>query len=159
MVFDTSKRLAIIDGAGANYIVWSKSTTDISALTNCTNTNYTSCGTDGKSNTRKIVAALGESSDHAAGLCFTLTHGGLPIGSWFLPSMSELKTLDNNKTKVNARLASLGSPSLPTSGYYWSSTENSSNYALTLYLDYGNVSDYGKIHSYSYNSVRCAVAY
>lgn len=159
MVFDTSKRLAIIDGAGANYIVWSKSTTDISALTNCTNTNYTSCGTDGKSNTQKIVAALGESSDYAAGLCYTLTHGGLPEGSWFLPSMSELKTLYNNKTKVNAGLASLGSPSLPTGGYYWSSTEYSSGNALGLNLSSGNVGSLNKKASNSSNYARCAVAY
>ena len=159
MVFDTSKRLAIIDGAGANYIVWSKSTTDISALTNCTNTNYTSCGTDGKSNTQKIVAALGESSDYAASLCYTLTHGGLPEGSWFLPSMSELKTLYNNKTKVNAGLASLGSPSLPTGGYYWSSTEYSSGNALGLHLGNGGVNNLFKYNSNRHIYARCAVAY
>ena len=159
VVFDTSKRLAIIYGAGANNIVWSKSTTDISALTNCTTSNYTTCNTDGKSNTQKIVAALGESSDYAAGLCYTLTHGGLPKGSWFLPSMSELGTLYNNKTKVNAGLASLGSPSLPTSGYYWSSIEYASDRVFVLLLNRGIVGGINKGVSTSNYYARCAVAY
>ena len=159
VVFDTSKRLAIIYGAGANNIVWSKSASDISTLTNCTYSNYTSCATVGKSNTQKLVAALGESSDYAAGLCYTLTHGGLPKGSWFLPSASELKTLYNNKTKVNAGLASLGSPSLPTSGWYWSSTESSSSNALGLSLQNGNVGALYKRNSTSSYYARCAVAY
>ena len=159
VVFDTSKRLAIIYGAGANNIVWSKSASDISTLTNCSLSNYTTCDTDGKSNTQKIVAALGESSDYAAGLCYTLTHGGLPKGSWFLPSASELKTLYNNKTKVNAGLASLGSPSLPTSDYYWSSTEVSSYNALHLELSVGFVNKHNKDDSRSSCYARCAVAY
>ena len=159
VVFDTSKRLAIIYGAGADNIVWSKSASDISTLTNCTDSNYTSCGTDGKSNTQKIVNALGVSSDYAAGLCYTLTHGGLPKGSWFLPSASELETLYNNKTKVNAGLASLGSPSLPTDKHYWSSNEDSSYVALVLHLKYGDVFGTVKINTTNNYSARCAIAY
>ena len=160
VVFDTSKRLAIIYGAGANNIAWGGYRTDISGLVNCTDSNYTSCGTDGKSNTQKIVAALGESSDHAAGFCYTLTHGGLAKGSWFLPSGSELKTLYNNKTKVNAGLASLGSPSLPTSDdYYWASTEYSSDFALNLGLGNGSVNHTSKYLSTSFVYARCAVKY
>ena len=158
VVFDTTKRLAIALVQQGS-IGWGGYETDISTLTNCTNTNYTSCGTDGKSNTQKIVAALVASSSYAAGLCYTLTHGGLAKGRWFLPSASELKTLYNNKTKVNAGLASLGSPSLPTTGYYWSSTESSSYYALNLSLSYGDFSGNLKKHSSSINYARCAVAY
>ena len=159
VVFDTSKRLAIIYGAGVAKIAWGGYGTDISGLDNCTSSNYTSCGTDGKSNTQKIVASLGESSDYAAGLCYTLTHGGLPKGSWFLPSASELKTLHNNKEKVNAGLASLGSPSLPISGWYWSSTEFSRHDALGAILGNGYVNYNGKNYSYSTYYARCAVAY
>ena len=159
VVFDTSKRLAIIYGAGADNIVWSKSASDISTLTNCTDSNYTSCGTDGKSNTQKIVAALGESSDYAAGLCYTLTIGGLAKGGWFLPSMIELKTLYNNKTAVNAGLTKAGGITISTSGYYWSSTESSSNYALSLYLSDGDVLYDLKYSSLSITYARCAVKY
>ena len=159
VVFDTSKRLAIIYGAGANNIAWGGDGTDISTLINCTDSNYTFCGTDGKSNTQKIVAALGESSDYAAGLCYTLTHGGLPKGRWFLPSMSELKTLYNNRTQVNAGLASLGSPSLPTSGWYWSSTEHNRGSVLALLLGNGGVNAPFKYNSNRHIYARCAVAY
>ena len=159
VVFDTSKRLAIIYGAGVNNIAWGGYGTDISTLTNCTTDNYTSCGTDGKSNTQKIVAALGESSDYAAGLCYTLTHGGLAKGSWFLPSASELKTLYNNREKVNTGLASLGSTALPTGGYYWSSTEYSSGSALFLGLGSGGVLNFGRNLSSGSIYARCAVAY
>ena len=158
VVFDTSKKLAIALEQ-KNNIPWGGDGTDISGLDNCTSSNYTSCGTDGKSNTQKIVAALGESSDYAAGFCYTLTHGGLPKGSWFLPSTSELKTLYNNKTKVNTGLASLGSTALPTSGHYWTSNENSSDLALRLNLYRDNVYLLSKNHSGSTTYVRCAVAY
>ena len=162
IVFDTSKKLAIALEQ-KNNIPWGRYGTDISTLTNCTTSNYTSCSTDGKSNTQKIVAALGESSDYAAGLCYTLTHGGLPKGSWFLPSASELKTLWDNQAAVNTGLASLGSPSLPTSGYYWSSTETGSYSALVLKLGGGSGGGYMltsyKSGSSSLYSARCAVAY
>ena len=156
VVFDTSKRLAIIYGAGVNNIAWGEYGTDISGLDNCTLSN---CDTDGKSNTQKIVAALGESSDYAAGLCYTLTHGGLAKGSWFLPSAKELKTLSDNKTKVNVGLKSLGSTDLPTRAYYWSSTEHNNLEALEMYLDDGDAYDYYKNRSSSTVYARCAVAY
>ena len=158
VVFDTSEKLAIALEQH-NSIPWGVYGFDISDLDNCTNTNYTSCGTDGKSNTQKIVAAFGKSSEHAAGLCYTLTHGGLPKDSWFLPSASELKTLHNNKTKVNAGLASLGSSSLSTSGYYWSSTEYSSTNALALSLGNGYAYSFYKNNSLSNDYARCAVQY
>ena len=158
VVFDTSKRLAIaLDQQGS--IEWGGYGRDISGLDNCTITEHTSCGTDGKSNTQKIVAALGESSDYAAGLCYTLTIGGLAKGGWFLPSMIELKTLYNNKTAVNAGLTKAGGITISTSGYYWSSTESSSNYALSLYLSDGDVLYDLKYSSLSITYARCAVKY
>ena len=159
VVFDTSKKLAIALEQHSG-IPWGGYGTDISTLTNCTNTNYTSCDTDGKSNTQKIVAALGESSDYAAGLCYTLTHGGLPKGSWFLPNMSELKTLRDNKAAVNAGLTKAGGTALPTRGsYYWSSTEYDSTYALDLYMYHSYVNIVDKDRSISNSYARCAVAY
>ena len=159
VVFDTSKRLAIaLNQQGT--IGWGGYGTDISRLDNCTSSNYTSCGTDGKSNTQKIISALGESSDYAAGYCYNLTAGKLMKGSWFLPSASELKTLYNNKTKVNAGLTKAGSTTIPTSGYYWTSTESNSNHALDLDLSNGGVaSNRLKTSLYTGGYAKCAVAY
>ena len=159
VVFDTSKRLAISLSTGLNNVQWGSYGTDISTLTNCTMDNYTSCDTDGKSNTQKIIAVQGESTSLAAGSCYTSTYGGLPKGSWFLPSASELKTLYSNKTQVNAGITAAGAAStIPTIGYYWSSTEHSSDSAFALGL-YGNVGYYGKTYSTSGGYARCAVAY
>ena len=159
VVFDTSKRLAISLSAGVNNVQWGSFRTDISTLTNCTTSNYTTCDTDGKSNAQKIIAVQGESISLAAGFCYTRTYGGLPEGSWFLPSASELKTLYNNRAKVNAGLTSLGSTALPTSGWYWSSTEIDSYSALVLALSNGTVVSNSKSHTTSSFYTRCVVAY
>ena len=161
VVFDPVKRLAIIWGGGANNIPWSKTETDISTLTNCVNSNFATCSTDGKDNTQKIVAALGESSDYAAGFCYTLTHGGLDKGSWFLPSASELKTLYDNKTEVNAGLTYLGSSPLPAGGY-WSSNENTSRSKMILYVYPDGTSIINTMNNSAIAAnyyARCAVAY
>ena len=160
VVFDHNKKLAISLDGGKNSIQWGGSGTDISTLTNCTSSNFSTCGTDGKDNTQKIVSALGTGSDYAAGYCYNKTDGGVAKGTWFLPSMSELKTLYNNKTQVNAGITAAGGTKFPTSrAWYWSSTEYNSTYVLGLNLDDGNVYIDLKTYSYSYLYARCAVAY
>ena len=158
VVFDHNKKLAIaLDHK--NYIKWGVSGIDISGLDICSPSNYSTCGTDGKDNTQKIVSASGTGSDYAAGYCYNKTDGGLAKDSWFLPSMSELKTLYANKTAVNAGLTKAGGTALPGQYYYWSSTESSSNDALSLGLNNGRVYSSYKGISTSGSYVRCAVAY
>ena len=156
VVFDTSNKLAIaLDVKGG--VPWGGYGTDIPGLDNCGNYGYTSCGTDGQSNTPKIVSALGNRSTYAAGYCYNLTTGGLK-GRWFLPSMSELETLYNNKTKVYAGLKKAGG-TVPPIGYYWSSTEGSRSDAFCLFLDGGYARICTKTRSPSSYYARCAVAY
>ena len=144
-----------------NNISWGGHGTDIPELNNCAADLYKTCDrtVNGKENTAAIVAALGESSTYAAGYCNDSTYGNLAQGSWFLPKMSELETLYNNKTKVNAGLTKAGGTTIPTSGYYWSSTENSSKYALHLGLNGGNMGKNPKSNSTGVNKARCAVQY
>ena len=159
VVFDTSKRLAISISMYTTDIPWGGSDTDISGLDNCTVANYTSCGTDGQSNTQKIVSALGNSSTYAAGFCGTTaleSSDGKSVIDFFLPSMSELKTLYANKTAVNAGLTKAGGTALPGQYYYWSSTESSMGHALVRSLINGVVGLYSKTNT-SY--ARCAVKY
>ena len=158
VVFDSSKRLAIAMDH-KNNIEWGVYGTDISDLDNCRGSNFSTCGTDGKDNTQKIVSALGTGSDYAAGYCYNLTIGDMLKGSWFLPSPSELKTLYDNKDAVNTTLQTLGGTAIPTSGTYWSSTEDNSREALVLMLYTGNVNYYNKNFSYYSNYARCVVAY
>ena len=161
IVFDTSKRLAISLDSGKNSISWGSSA-DISGLDNCTGSNYTSCGTDGQSNTQKIIAVQGESASLATVSCYTSTYGSLPKGSWFLPSASELKTLHNNRTQINTGITAAGfSSTISTASiYYWSSTERNSYSALLLGLRNGKVSG-GKFKNRSLSDLyaRCAVKY
>lgn len=53
------------------------------------------------------------------------------------PTIDELTGIFLNKDKINASLEAAGLPKLKES-WYWSSTENSSDYAWYLWLDDGN---------------------
>ena len=159
VVFDTSKKLAVSLDYGKNNIGWGGSGTDISTLTNCSESNFSTCGTEGKDNTQKIVSKLGTGSNYAAGYCYNKTDGGLAKGSWFLPSASELKTLYDNKDAVNTTLQTIGGTTIPTTGIYWSSTEASSTKALLLALANGLVYLSPKSNSNRLHDTRCAVAY
>ena len=162
VVFDASRRLAIAPTTSGG-LRWSSTNVDIAELVNCTGTNYNFCEIDGKSNTQKIVAQLGSNDlTYPAGYCYNLTTGDMPKGSWFLPSMSELKTLWNNKDAVNTTFQTLGGAIIPTIGYYWSSNEYDKSLALRLDLSDGNISGYSKDISYNsarYHYARCAIAY
>ena len=166
VVFDASRRLAINSGTYP-FKTWSYSDGDIAGLDSCTGTNYNFCEIDGKSNTQKIVAQVGNgSSSYPAGYCYNLTTGDMPQGSWFLPSASELKTLWNNKDAVNTTLKTLGGKTIEATGsveYYWSSNEYDDSYALNLNLETGNVTSNGKDSPSAllskYHSARCAIAY
>jgi len=70
---------------------------------------------NGRKDTWLIVTYLGESvSNRAAQRCVNATHGGK--NDWFLPSLGELKEL---KGKAN----------MPSTGYYWSSSQYDEDYA------------------------------
>ena len=159
VVFDHNKKLAIaLDHK--NNIPWGAYGTDISSLTNCTTSNFSTCGTDGKDNTQKIVSALGTGSDYAAGYCYNKTDGGQAKGSWFLPSAVDLKLVFNNKTTINTAMTAAGGTKIPSTNiWYWSSTEDSSKFALGLDLSNGAVFIYTKGNSGSHSYARCAVAY
>ena len=56
---------------------------------------------------------------------------------WYLPARNELETIYNNKSAINKMLSTLGCSTLGT-GYYWSSTEDSSGYAYLCSFSTGN---------------------
>ena len=81
----------------------------------------TAIGT-GKNNTTKIVQAQ-RAGNYAAKLCDDLVLNG--YNDWYLPSQDELKELYKNKDLIGGF----------TTGWYWSSTESASYYALALKFD------------------------
>ena len=70
-----------------------------------------------------------------------------------MPSLTELEKLFANKAAINASLNALGVALLE--GWYWSSTENSSNDAWNLWMDDGTRLYVSK---YSYTYVRPVLA-
>jgi hypothetical protein len=95
----------------------------------------------GSANTTAIISSQENTGSYAAKLCRDYTGGG--YGDWYLPSKDEL-----NKLYIN-RIA-IGGFSL---GYYWSSSESTTNDAIILYFD-GNYFDRTKSIEYRVRAIR-----
>ena len=98
--------------------------------------------TDGVANTDKIAA-----NSNAAKWCRAKG------AAWYLPATEELSAIYNNKAKLNSTLSAIGGTQLGT-GYYWSSTEDNTNYAYGVYFSSGNVYSHSKSNSCSVRAVR-----
>ena len=97
--------------------------------------------TDGAANTSYILSNCAE-RPIAASVC--ANHGD---GNWYLPAIDQLETLYSNRNNIN----SVADENFTATGY-WSSAENSSNYAYSVNFYNGNTSYYNK-HNTVY--VRC----
>ena len=98
--------------------------------------------TDGAANTDKIA-----SGSAAAKWCRAIG------ATWYLPARSELGTIYNNKSTLNKTLSAIGGTTLGT-GYYWSSTEYTSDDAYYISFSNGSVDDDNKGNSYYVRAVR-----
>jgi len=147
-----SKRIAInLDHTSKE---WGGYGTDIPGLTNYSSSPHNS-DFDGKSNTSKIVSALGSGTGYAAGYCNAYSKGG--VSGWYLPAQGELyASVWTNKSAVNSGLSAAGGTSIQN-GWHWSSSEYTTNYAwdvsaLNGYVDWYNRSTYNLY-------VRCVLAF
>lgn len=86
---------------------------------------------DGLANTNAIVAQAGAGNDYAAGLCKAYNAGGFT--DWYLPAINELKQCENSLQIVNEVLGDTNGFQF---SYYWSSTENYSDFVWVL--DFAN---------------------
>ena len=68
-----------------------------------------------------------------------------------LPTVDQLRTLYNNKSAVNTLLSTNGGTNL-TENWYWSSTDNGSNYYYFVSMSHGGVG--GTYYNYNLNYVR-----
>lgn len=93
--------------------------------------------TGGKEATRKIleISRKKRQEAEAAQWCYDYAEDGVKQGEAFLPSLTELEKLFANKAAINASLNALGVALLE--GWYWSSTEYSSNDAWKLGMSDG----------------------
>ena len=95
----------------------------------------------GKENTLLILDFAGKQGlmAEAVEYCTEYDYDGVKIGEAFLPSIDELKRLYENKQLINDKLALTKGVDLFNNKYYWSSSENSYNYAWRLCFGNGRV--------------------
>ena len=95
----------------------------------------------GKENTLIILEFAGKQGlmAEAVEYCTEYSYDGVEIGEAFLPSIDELKRLYENKQLINDKLALTKGVDLFNNKYYWSSSENSYNYAWRLCFGNGRV--------------------
>jgi hypothetical protein len=104
---------------------------------------------DGRSNTTaQLTHAECSDTAYAIGYCnsYTRTNAngkGLREGTWFLPSLGELLLIFFNKRKINYALSLIEGSTQLSEGWYWTSTERSSNYAWHLLMSEGYFNMYG----------------
>lgn len=124
-------------------LAWGRSGTDIPELNNISSSRQAELDYDGKSNTDKIIAALGTGNSYAAGFCRSrqLTING-SARYCYLPSLGELQTAYNNKSVIDDSFNIIGGNML--GGYLWSSTEGSPYHAWCLRWSDGSVSGQNK---------------
>jgi hypothetical protein len=97
----------------------------------------------GEANTSIIVAAqvaIGDDgSTYAARICneLQITESDKTYGDWYLPSKAELNMMYQNKATIDATATSNGGSGFAGT-YYWSSTEQGTDYAYAQYFDIGN---------------------
>ena len=150
-----TKRLAInLTTTSSMSMQWGGYGTDIPGLTNYGSSPHNS-DFNGKSNTSKIVSALGSGTGYAAGYCNAYSKGG--VSGWYLPAQGELyASVWTNKSTVDAGLSAAGGTSIQN-GWHWSSSEYSIYYAWLVGAGSGNVYWYGKSDYTNY--VRCVLPF
>ena len=143
VVFDVSKRLAVRrPPLGSKIITWGNAGSDIPELSNCSSETCLS-NANGQQNTAIIIAygqKIGEEYP-AAQFCFDYAPANCDKawcgkGQWFLPSLSEMKTIFHNRTIINTSLKNLNYNQI-TDGSYWTSSECN---ASTAYI-WGGTAD------------------
>ena len=96
---------------------------------------------NGFSNTQTLVG-LG-SNYEAANACWKCSDGASNL-QWYLPGMGELGYIMPRFNLINASLTAVGGVAVGSSGYFWSSSEYSSNHAYYLNTNDGYVNYYSK---------------
>ncbi len=96
---------------------------------------------EGKANTASQVSkgATTNTGNYAPGFCNLYSNGGLGAGGWWLPSLGEVLMIFASLTKVNYALSLIKGAAKISETAYWTSTEGSSTYAWTLFLNDGRM--------------------
>ena len=126
---------------------------------------------DGKGNTEVLTSLATAQSDWktantianesgtgyypAACVCWRFIPGNTNQGDWYLPAMGELGFVIVNFDEINNKISAASGIQLNGMGYCWSSTENDSGSAWSLYTSNGYVTN---DYKGSYHYVRAFLA-
>ena len=117
----------------------------------------------GRANTTAIINGSTSSNvtnteDYAAGFCnrYSRTNAngkGMTAGKWWFPSMGEMTMIWANFDKINYALSKISGATLLQESWYWTSTQNSANYAWPLNMNDGIMSIIWKFEQLSVRPV------
>ena len=117
----------------------------------------------GRANTTAIINGSTSSNvtnteDYAAGFCnrYSRTNAngkGMTAGKWWFPSMGEIAIIWANFDKINYALSKISGATLLQESWYWTSTQNSANYAWPLNMNDGIMSIIWKFEQLSVRPV------
>ena len=150
VVFDRSGKLAI--GLEQSQQYWSGRYFDVPGVDNITDSTLVKTDLDGKKNTSTVLAYCKANGKSCPAFKYVNSYKteGTKAGNWHLPSMGELYAIYGNMGVINVALGKIAATRFGA-GWYWSSSEYSTDYAWRLYFYTGNGSmDYLRKDSYSY---------
>ena len=121
-------------------MTWSSSYTNVSGITETTDSSVAKTDYNGKANTLAILETFPSdtTSNNAAVLCNSYSTDGTNTGDWYLPAAGELYDyIYGNYSTINSTVSKL---SWTFGGrYFWSSSECSSGYAWNVYSSSGSM--------------------
>ena len=156
VVFDHSGKLAIGLNQSSSELKWSNGYFDVPGLSNIKGSTLTDL--DGKKNTSTVLAYCKANGKSCPAFEYVNSYKteGTQAGDWYLPAYGELNAIYVNKNVLNKALAKSGGTELGA-GYYWCSTEYSSDDVWRLRFSDGNL-NYGFKDDNS-NDVRPVLAF
>ena len=156
VVFDIANKLAI--GLEESNQYWSPEYFDVPGLSNITSSWAATADWQGKNNTRVVLEYCKANGKSCPAFEYVNSYKteGTQAGDWYLPALGELNAIYGNKDVLNITLGKIGGTKLGADYWYWSSSEEFSNYAWRLFFNVGDVNYNSK---YDNDSVRPVIDY
>ena len=129
---------------------------DVAGITETTDQSVAKADFGGKANTDAIIAAYSQHSVDmdSRDMCKVLsTYAEGGFTDWYVPALGQLYEMYTKMSDINTALQNIGGTALE-SDTYWSSSEDSSNYAWYVDFKNGNVNDYSKSYGNRVRFVR-----
>ena len=149
VIFDVTNKLAI--GLEKSQQLWSTEYFDVPGLSNITSLSAAIADWQGKNNTKVVLEYCKTKGKSCPAFEYVNSYKteGTQAGDWYLPAMGELNAIYGNMDVLNVALGKIGGTTFGDY-FYWSSSENSNNYAWRLNFYLGNEDYFDKDFRHSY---------